>query len=468
MKKLGFFAMLVLAFTHLNAQNVGIGVDLPTSRLHINGDIAFTADANALISVNNSAPNLNGTSITIKAGSINPGPLATKGGNVVLQAGNGYTTSGLPYAGGDVIIRSGGNVWDAFQGNYNPGNIIFQLGGAFNTANDKWLEIMRLDNRGNVGIGTSTPTAKLEVNGKLKVTGFQMTTDAAAGAVLTSSADGTGSWTAFSQIETDPQVGTNEVNFLSKWNGTALVNSAVFENGGNVGIGIAPAKRLDVSGTGGLRVSTTNDGSGTGDWIAGNYGGTSGNRVVMGVLNGTATIGGHNNALSAWANLSINPGSGNVGIGTLTPVNKLDVQGGLAVGASFAGISPAPANGAIFEGNVVIGNNVSATNATLDVWGTAKIGTGGTKLSGIIKRTVALPASPFAPTSSPAASFAFSGAVVGGSVMVSPSSPLPAGLIIAYAWVSANNVVDVVLRNTTVNAIAYTGGINLHITVVTD
>ena len=47
--------------------------------------------------------------------------------------------------------------------------------------------------------------------------------------------------------ETDPQVGMNSMNYLSKWNGTALISSSVFESGGNVGIGTAsPSAKLDV------------------------------------------------------------------------------------------------------------------------------------------------------------------------------------------------------------------------------
>ncbi|GBL35459.1 hypothetical protein EMGBS15_10540 [Filimonas sp.] len=98
-------------------------------------------------------------------------------------------------------------------------------------------------------------------------------------------------------------------------------------DGGNVGIGtFNPLKKLSVTGAGGLLVNSTNIGSGTFDWIAGNFGGSSGSRVVTGILNGVATIGGHASDLSSWNNLSINPGGGRVGIGTSFPSNQTLMQ----------------------------------------------------------------------------------------------------------------------------------------------
>ncbi len=47
--------------------------------------------------------------------------------------------------------------------------------------------------------------------------------------------------------------------------------------------------------------------------------------------------------------------SGNVGIGTNDPMNRLDVEGGVAVGGPYAGTSTAPLNGMIVQGNVGIG-----------------------------------------------------------------------------------------------------------------
>jgi len=59
--------------------------------------------------------------------------------------------------------------------------------------------------------------------------------------------------------ETDPQVGSNTTDYISKWNGSALVTSSIFDNG-NVGIGTeSPNSKLEVNGkvivTGGIDVS---------------------------------------------------------------------------------------------------------------------------------------------------------------------------------------------------------------------
>jgi len=121
-------------------------------------------------------------------------------------------------------------------------------------------------------------------------------------------------------------------------------------NGGNVGIGTAnPADKLDINGnTKALRYYNTllsgsnsrnsfqsfafnSPGFVTG-WIAADFGGSgSENRIVVGSgPNGTAVIGAHNNTLTAWANVIINPeADGNVGIGTTNPQEKLSVNGNI-------------------------------------------------------------------------------------------------------------------------------------------
>ena len=91
------------------------------------------------------------------------------------------------------------------------------------------------------------------------------------------------------------------------YNGSAWASRVRLTSGGNLGIGTtSPDRRLRVA----------SDGS---NWISGVFGGNGGtDQVVVGNYGGRASIGAHNNALSAWASLSINFDGGNVLIGTLT------------------------------------------------------------------------------------------------------------------------------------------------------
>lgn len=51
-----------------------------------------------------------------------------------------------------------------------------------------------------------------------------------------------------------------------------------------------------------------------------------------------------------------------IGIGTVTPKNKLDVSGAVAIGSAFAGTDVAPPNGLLVQGGVMIGSNTGAAN----------------------------------------------------------------------------------------------------------
>ena len=46
---------------------------------------------------------------------------------------------------------------------------------------------------------------------------------------------------------------------------------------------------------------------------------------------------------------------GNIGIGTNSPSNPLDISGGVAIGSSYVGVTTAPTNGLLVQGNVGIG-----------------------------------------------------------------------------------------------------------------
>ena len=224
--------------------------------------------------------------------------------------------------------------------------------------------------QGNVGIGTWIPSQLLDVKGTLRTTNFAMTSGTPVfGYVLTAQdSNGNAAWSTTNSVGAWTVTNTNDVYLPNNGNvgiGTTLTTtSALTVMNGNVGIGTwVPGGSFVVkggavgigrdpvfSGVGGLETS-----SGIIDY---------GNLQVV----GSNILGGGGGTLN-FSNASYYDFIGNVGIGSVTPGQALDVQGTLRIlggGSVGIGTSLVSTSGlTVMNGNVGIGTWVPSGNIEL-------------------------------------------------------------------------------------------------------
>jgi len=225
----------------------------------------------------------------------------TSVGNAATQIGfwtgaTNTTTTGTSR----LVINSSGNMVFADGGNIQIDQVRARDGDGLALYDDGSNGLFIKDG-GNVGIGTTAPSNKLDVAGTAEMTGIKMTTSPSAGYVLTSDGSGVGSWTDLS--------GSGGPWTLS---GTALYPDA---SSSNVLIGSTTAgdavHKLLVTGTNvGKALAVFNE--------------TGANDIFVASASGSPKF--------------LIDNSGNVGIGTTGPDHKLHVIGATLIGAETLGV----------------------------------------------------------------------------------------------------------------------------------
>jgi hypothetical protein len=221
-------------------------------------------------------------------------------------------------------------------------------------------------NPGNVGIGTNTPTVKLQVRGDLLV-------DTSAGSLRIGFPAAANQW-LFNTIGG----GAN----LQLWENAADAVRMFFAAGGNIGIGtINPAARLDILG-GNWNTETTEGDLRVGDAtyrlkIGIATGGSGAGHATIAAQGGVNALSlGAGTTLAAQRTLTI-LGTGRVGIGTATPSYRLHVVEGSSPGRAVYGEATANSGltyGGYFlsastSGTGVFGWASATTGAAWGVWG---------------------------------------------------------------------------------------------------
>jgi hypothetical protein len=247
-----------------------------------------------------------------------------------LQTVGGLQLTGIGEAAGKILASdaAGNATW----------NTITSLGGVSGSGTlnflPKWTpdgttlgNSQIFDNGSSVGVGTTAPTEKLSV----------VTTGGDDGLRLrTTSSNNVRQYMqsntkTFSTLVTGSGSGFGNGNYLiTDQNAGDAIRLLINGATGNLSVGsnLNPQHKLtigDGTTTDGQTVMLRGFGNGPANWKGGAAFGNTNASVIMGELGGVAQIGGHNNNLTAWTDLAINSGGGNVGIGTTTPTNKLTV-----------------------------------------------------------------------------------------------------------------------------------------------
>jgi hypothetical protein len=328
----------------LSSGNVGIGTTSPAAKLTVSGTtyLNLTSDyfgASTTVQISSGGGS---NAVGILSNTFYLYPYSSNTTTSLVYGYNGNASWGLTNAGGN-------SRFDFYS--YAAGS-----------------SIMSITSAGNVGIGTTSPTVTLEVSGRGLITSsgssdtFAVTHSSGSGIGVNITKGGNGEGLYVNKTSgsgnavtivgtlnattlvksggtssqylmadgsvstlTNPVTGTGTTNYVPKWtSGSAIGNSAIYDNAGNVGIGTAsPNAKLEVNGA--ITFSSVDT---FGQLVVKAASGATGDMLNIGVdtANSVAFIQSVERGIDVIP-LSLQRYGGNVGIGTTTPVSPLDVNG---------------------------------------------------------------------------------------------------------------------------------------------
>ncbi len=342
---------------YYNGTNVGIGTTNPWQKLEVNGHIALSGSQYLYFGRTQSSSYIGGGSNPIFSGF-----------QEVNLAINGATKATLKSAGFGIGTTNPITKLDIQGATTGKALAILNETGdqALFTASASGATKFVIDNSGNVGIGTTSPAYKLDVNGTfgtnstINLSGLSAD-DATSTKVLALDASNNVELLDLSTA-TLPS-GTNGQTLYNNA-GTWTATSNLFNDGTNVGIGTTnPLAALNVAGD--LLVNSANGriwgitGLAPGHTINFQYGGDSyneiettyGSNVTFRAYNGLQFTGGGSHTVIA--KIGGNNGSttsyftGSLGIGTTSPQAALDVAGDIYTSSGISTFGTAVSDGTI-------------------------------------------------------------------------------------------------------------------------
>ena len=330
----------------------------PKWSMYVGGAGSWIGDGNIGIVSHFGTEDATRVKLTVISGSGNVGIGTTNPGALLAVNGNAHYAAEITIKGsaaGSLGNSSGLRLWQdssvdtSYIYNYYSGPMVF---GTTNT------ERMRILSDGNVGIGISSPTQKLEVQGNIQAgndstttVGFKLTR--LLGGVRTSEhtfhSANNSPWYTYGQnlnwtgelagtVESTqayrpyiegfaPAAGYKIFGFMDVSSGAFtsanIVNSLILKNDGNVGIGTtSPSSKLHLSGTGTTELRLVSTTSNTNSLISFYELSLASWGIDAGQANGSFFIKDLYNTRTV---LTLNS-SGNVGIGTTRPAARLHVN----------------------------------------------------------------------------------------------------------------------------------------------